>query len=99
MVPELPLVSDITHVALAFMQSKTFNVDNQTEWPLFTTVEAVRPKFSPGTAIMVAIGGWGDTQGFSVAAKTDESRKRFATNVKAMLDATGADGDYAPISC
>lgn len=41
---------------------------------------------------MVAIGGWGDTAGFSEAAKSSKSRKLFAKNVKAMIDATGADG-------
>jgi GH18 family chitinase len=86
------MVSDITHVALAFMRSEIFNTPNQTEWPLFTTIDEVRPKFSEGTVIQVAIGGWGDTDGFSIAAKTPESRKMFATNVKAMLEQTGADG-------
>ena len=42
---------------------------------------------------MVAIGGWGDTAGFSVAAATESSRKLFAQNVKLMIDATGADGE------
>ena len=41
---------------------------------------------------MVAIGGWGDTAGFEVAAATATSRKLFAHNVKLMVDATGADG-------
>ncbi|KAF2823745.1 42 kDa endochitinase-like protein [Ophiobolus disseminans] len=91
-VPELALVSDITHVALAFMQSEVFNDANRTEWPLFTTVQEVRPKFAIGTVIQVAIGGWGNTVGFETAAKTAESRKLFAKNIRSMLDATGADG-------
>ncbi|KAG9775171.1 glycoside hydrolase family 18 protein, partial [Aureobasidium melanogenum] len=91
-VPELSLVKDTTHVTLAFMRSEVFNEDDPLEWPLFTSVDAVRSEFAPGTAVMVAIGGWGDTQGFSVAAATEASRKRFAANVKAMVDATGADG-------
>ena len=74
------------------MRSDTFNVPDQHDWPLFTSIDEVRPKFSAGTIIQVAIGGWGDTDGFSKAAKTEESRKLFASNVKAMLDATGADG-------
>lgn len=41
---------------------------------------------------MVAIGGWGDTAGFSIAAATETTRKLFAHNVKVMVDATGADG-------
>jgi GH18 family chitinase len=86
------MVSDITHVALAFMQSNVFNDVNRTDWPLFTTVEEVRPKFANGIVLQVAIGGWGDTAGFEKAAKTEQSRELFAKNVKAMLDATGADG-------
>jgi GH18 family chitinase len=85
-------VQDITHVTLAFMQSSTFNQAQPFAWPLFTTVDAVRPQFVEGTAIMVAIGGWGDTSGFSAAAATESSRKLFARNVKAMVDYTGADG-------
>ena len=41
---------------------------------------------------MVAIGGWGDTDGFEVAARTESSRELFARNVKKMVDETGADG-------
>jgi hypothetical protein len=86
-------VSRITHVELAFMQSSLFNSQEPpSEWPLFTTVETVRSQFAEGTAIMVAIGGWGDTEGFSRAAASEESRALFAQNVKAMVDETGADG-------
>jgi GH18 family chitinase len=74
------------------MRSSIFNSQNVTEWPLFTTVEATRSKFPSGTAIMVAIGGWGDTQGFSEAAATDTSRKLFARNIRKMVEQTGADG-------
>ncbi|KAL4907589.1 hypothetical protein BDW74DRAFT_126175 [Aspergillus multicolor] len=91
-VPETSLASEITHVALAFMHSSSFNRNNPSNWPLFTTIDAVRAKFSPGIPILVAIGGWGDTQGFSEGARTEESRKFFASNVRKMLDATGADG-------
>ncbi|CZR59117.1 related to extracellular chitinase [Phialocephala subalpina] len=92
LVPEPSLVKDITHVAIAFMQSSTFNRERPTSWPFFTSVEDVRSRFAPGTAIMVAIGGWGDTAGFAEAARSDHNRKLFAQNVKAMVDATGADG-------
>lgn len=93
-VPEKSLVSEITHVALAFMRSGTFNEASPSSWPLFTTVEKVRTQFADGTSVMVAIGGWGDTEGFSIAAKTDNSRKLFAKNVQAMVESTGADGKF-----
>lgn len=82
----------MTGVALAFIRSDTFNTPDQHEWQLFTTIDEVRAKFPKGTIVQVAIGGWGDKGGFSKAAKTAEGRKLFANNVKAMLDATGADG-------
>jgi GH18 family chitinase len=74
------------------MQSSTFNQASPSSFPLFTTVSEVRSKFTEGTAIMVAIGGWGDTDGFSQAAASEESRKLFAKNVKVMVDGTGANG-------
>jgi GH18 family chitinase len=78
------------------MQSSTFNEAQPSEFPLFTDVETIRSQFAPGTSIMVAIGGWGDTEGFSEAAATDSSRKLFAKNVKAMVESTGADGKCNP---
>jgi GH18 family chitinase len=78
------------------MTSGTFNDPDRSEWPLFLTVEATRAKFAPGTKILVAIGGWGDTIGFSVAALTPETRTMFAQNVARMVAATGADGSSSP---
>lgn len=90
--PDKNLVSDITHVALAFMSPAAFNQVEPSSWPLFTTVEIARSQFADGTVIMVAIGGWGNTAGFEIAAATDITRKLFAHNVNLMVDATGADG-------
>lgn len=42
---------------------------------------------------MIAIGGWGDTEGFEVAAATKDTRKMFAKNVNKMVETTGADGE------
>jgi GH18 family chitinase len=74
------------------MRSEVFNQRRPSEWPLFTTVSETRARFAKGTKIMVAIGGWGNTDGFSEAAKSDESRELFARNVQKMIDETGADG-------
>lgn len=79
-------------MALAFMGSMLFNDHGREEWPLFTTVDQVRSQFAPGTKVMVAIGGWGDTLGFSAAARNGESRRAFAENVARMISHTGADG-------
>lgn len=92
-IPDSSLISDVTHVVLAFMRSSLFvEKDAPSEWPLFTNVGTVRSRFMPGTKIIVGIGGWGDTQAFSEAALTDESRRLFAHNIKRMIEETGADG-------
>ena len=91
-VPHMDQLQHITHVALAFMSPGIFNEPDHVGWPFWTTVDEIRDKFPPGTKIMVAIGGWGDTIGFSVAALTDETRRTFADNVARMVKATGADG-------
>jgi GH18 family chitinase len=87
------LVNPITHVALAFMRSGLFLDPSRDEWPSDRSVNSAREAFAPGTKILVAIGGWGDTD-FSIAARNDTSRKLFAGNVARMVAATGADGVY-----
>jgi GH18 family chitinase len=75
------------------MQSHVFNVDETPiDFPLFTTVDEVRRRFKPDTRVTVAIGGWGDSKGFEEAAHDKQSRQRWAKQVKAMVDKTGADG-------
>lgn len=92
------LLKSITHVALAFITPSGFNAATEpTEWPLFMQVSSARQLFAPGTKMMVATGGWGDTEGFSQAARTAEGRKLFARNIAAMLQATGADGEFSSI--
>ncbi|KAL7796779.1 glycoside hydrolase family 18 protein [Trichoderma ceciliae] len=87
------LADAITHVILAFMRSDIFNVDKTpAAFPLFTTVDEVRQQFKANTKIMVAIGGWGDSTGFEEAARDDSSRKQWASQVRAMVDVTEADG-------
>lgn len=75
------------------MNSNTFNREERSSsWPIFMSVEEARSWFEPGTKIMVAIGGWGDTSGFDTAARTEQSRASFARNVADMVQDTGADG-------
>ncbi|KAF4454025.1 hypothetical protein F53441_3409 [Fusarium austroafricanum] len=92
-VPAKNTFQDVSHVIIAFMRSEFFNVDKEPdEYPLFTSVPDVRSRVPDGVKVMVAIGGWGDTQGFEEAAKSEASRKRWARQVAAMVAATGADG-------
>ncbi|KAL1968105.1 hypothetical protein VTN77DRAFT_2235 [Rasamsonia byssochlamydoides] len=82
----------ITHAIMAFANSNLFNSDSPPQFTPFEPVSTMRSRFSQDTKVMIAIGGWGDTAGFSVGAKDDSTRARFAKNVAAMLDSLGADG-------
>jgi hypothetical protein len=96
-IPSRDIAAPITHVILAFLRSEVFHADaplptDPDGYPLFMTVDAVRTHFEPDTHVMVAIGGWGDSEGFEAAAKDTASRKKWAGQVKHMVDVTGADG-------
>ncbi|KAK4863890.1 hypothetical protein LT330_010371 [Penicillium expansum] len=82
----------IDHAIMSFAAAKLFNSDSPAAYTPFEAPETMRKRFSPDTKLMVAIGGWGDTTGFSEGAKDEASRTRFAKNVAAMLDANGFDG-------
>jgi chitinase len=77
---------------MAFAPTKLFNSDSPPSFTPFEPVGTMRKRFGPDTKVMIAIGGWGDTAGFSDGAKDDTTRKRFAKNVAAMLDANNFDG-------
>ncbi|RGP71632.1 extracellular chitinase [Fusarium longipes] len=92
-VPTKQEFQDVSHVVIAFMRSEFFNIDEQPDnYPMFTSVSDVRTRVPNHVKVMIAIGGWGDTQGFEEAARTEFSRKRWARQVAAMVAATGADG-------
>ena len=95
--PAPSLLTGITHVNLAFMASTTFNQAPPAVWPLFTSVSNIRSKFAQRVSVLVSIGGWGDTTGFSAAIVSDSARKTFAQNIKKMVDDTGADGKHIPL--
>ncbi len=95
-VPSRDVASPITHVILAFLRSEVFHVEklptSAADYPLFMSVEKVRTHFEPETKVAVAVGGWGDSEGFEAAARNETSRKEWAEQVKHMVDLTGADG-------
>jgi hypothetical protein len=79
---------------MAFMQSEIFNDQDRNEWPLFLSVEDTRKQFSKNTKVMVAIGGWGNEDGFREAARSGKGRQKWAEGVRRMVEKTGADGTY-----
>ncbi|PYI02518.1 glycosyl hydrolase, family 18 [Aspergillus sclerotiicarbonarius CBS 121057] len=82
----------ITHAIMAFAPSTLFNSDSPQQFTPFEPVSTMRDRFSPDTKVTIAIGGWGDSSGFSDGAKDEDSRNRYAKNVAAMLDDNGFDG-------
>ncbi|KAH2923548.1 hypothetical protein KXW25_006412 [Aspergillus fumigatus] len=80
----------VTHAIMAFSPSKQFNSDSS--FTPFDTVNNMRKRFAPDTKVMIAIGGWGDTAGFSEGAKDEASRTKYAKNVATMINNLGFDG-------
>ncbi|RKF77084.1 Acidic mammalian chitinase [Golovinomyces cichoracearum] len=90
--PNRTVTAGIDHVIMSFASSSLFTTSPAGNYVPFEKVSKVRSHFDHGTKIMIAIGGWGDTTGFSQAAATNESRKIFAANVAALCDEHGFDG-------
>lgn len=54
-------------------------------------LDQVRALFDAGTKVCMAIGGWGDTAGFSTGSASEQSRQTYAANIAATLDRLGYD--------
>ena len=89
--PSKANTAGITHVITAFAGSTLFNSDPPGWYSPFIEPANLRPLFDPGVKVCMAIGGWGDTAGFSVGQKTDASRKTYAKGVASMLTQHGYD--------
>lgn len=89
--PNRTATAGITHVVTAFANSSLFTTDPGGEYVPFMNLADVRAMFEPKTKVCMAIGGWGDTAGFSTGAATDASRKLFARNVASTLERLGYD--------
>lgn len=86
------VAAGIDHVIPVFVPSKSFNTDPPGNFTIFEDVAATRKRFDDGMKVLIAVGGWGDTDGFGIAAATEQSRTLFARNIATMLNVTGADG-------
>ncbi|KAI5864861.1 glycoside hydrolase family 18 protein [Durotheca rogersii] len=81
----------ITHVVTAFAGSTLFTSDPPGSPTPFVDVATLRTQFDDGVKVCMAIGGWGDSAGFTTGQKTEESRKTYAKGVAATLDRLGYD--------
>lgn len=89
--PNKTTTSGINYVITAFANSSLFASDPAGVYTPFKTVAEVRELFDDDAKVCMAIGGWGDTAGFSEGAKTQDSRKAYAKNVADTLDRLGYD--------
>ncbi|CZT12653.1 related to class V chitinase [Rhynchosporium graminicola] len=89
--PNKTVAAGIDTVIMAFANSSLF-VSPAGNYTPFEPVSKMRSRFDEGTKILIALGGWGDTDGFSAGAATEESRADFAKNVANMVNSLGFDG-------
>jgi chitinase len=76
----------VDHLILAFAKS-----NDTANYKPHVDIKTLKSEY-PEAKIMVAIGGWGDTKGFSEAVKSDAGISKFASDVKTMVDKNGLDG-------
>ncbi|KAI1378568.1 glycoside hydrolase family 18 protein [Hypoxylon crocopeplum] len=89
--PSKAQTAGITHVITAFASTTLFTSDPPGTYSPFVDVATLRSQFDEGVKVCMAIGGWGDTAGFSVGQKDDTSRKLYAKNVASTLESHGYD--------
>ncbi|KAI2623888.1 glycoside hydrolase family 18 protein [Hypomontagnella submonticulosa] len=89
--PSKNVTAGITHVIMAFANSSLFAAETAGEYKPFMAVDDVRAMFDNGTQVGIALGGWGDTAGFTAGAKSESSRKTYAQNVAKMAEDLGFD--------
>ncbi|KAF2748188.1 carbohydrate-binding module family 18 protein [Sporormia fimetaria CBS 119925] len=76
----------IDHVVLAFAMA-----NNTAAFQPKVPISTIRSEY-PDAKVMIAVGGWGDTIGFSQATRSESGISQFAADVAMMLENTGADG-------
>ena len=87
--PPKEITAGVTHVITAFAPSDTFT--SGSSYTPFMPLDQVRALFDEGTKVCMAIGGWGDTSGFSAGSATEETRQTYAKNVAAAVEQLGYD--------
>lgn len=90
--PNNTVTAGIDTVIMAFANSSLFTTSPAGNYTPFEPVSTMRSRFGNGTKVLIALGGWGDTAGFSAGAADSRSRALFAKNVAEMLDTHDFDG-------
>lgn len=85
------MTAGITHAITAFANSSLFASSPMGTYTPFMDLTEVRALFDNSTKVCMAIGGWGDTEGFRAGAASNASRALFAQNIATTLDNLGYD--------
>ncbi|EOO00898.1 putative chitinase 18-11 protein [Phaeoacremonium minimum UCRPA7] len=85
------ITAGINYVITAFANSSLFTTEPDGEYEPFMPLDEVRAMFDEGTKVCMAIGGWGDTDGFSKGAKNCTTQTLYAKSIAATLDRLGYD--------
>ncbi|ATY60504.1 chitinase 18-11 [Cordyceps militaris] len=89
--PPKDITAGVTHVITAFAKSDIFNNATSADYAPFKPLSEIRALFDSDAKVCMAIGGFGDTDGFSAGAASEASRKLFAKNVANVTDTLGYD--------
>ncbi|OJJ34114.1 hypothetical protein ASPWEDRAFT_157635 [Aspergillus wentii DTO 134E9] len=90
--PKNDQTSDISHAIMAFAESTLFNSSSPRPYKPFEPVSTFKQRFGADTKVMVAIGGWGGSEGFSIGARDEKTRAQYAKNIASMIKTHGFDG-------
>ncbi len=88
--PSMILYRNLTHVAHAFLIPNADGSLGGTSGFAFPAL--VQSAHQAGVKVVVVLGGWGQSGGFSPMAADTAARRRFVQNVKAFCQANSYDG-------
>jgi chitinase len=88
--PSMILYRNLTHVAHAFIIPNTDGSLGGTSGFAFPAL--LQSAHQAGVKVVVSLGGWGQSGGFSPMAADTAARRKFVQNVKAFCQTNGYDG-------
>jgi GH18 family chitinase len=77
---------------VAFANSSLFTSTSPPAYKPFLPVADIRKRLAPNATVLLAIGGWGDTAGFSSVGTDKYLQDNYARHVASLLHTQGFDG-------
>ncbi|KAI1823581.1 carbohydrate-binding module family 18 protein [Xylaria intraflava] len=87
----LSVTSSITHVIMSFVDPMSFTTKDTLPTPPLMPVDQIRSRFSNGTKVGIALGGWGTWSTNFAAVAAEENRTTFASNLAGWMKDEGYD--------